>query len=133
MIKDFKLKNPGKYEADRCVFLLGAEGELMSAETLRHIPSQQPTQPRTYCLCPAIYCSADPIPTQLHTTSSKTPRSTRLFSQEDNPTSTLEFLGYGMSRREMLDVISFGHSDKTTIDIGRYGNGLPARSIWDTS
>ncbi|CAL2035914.1 unnamed protein product [Caenorhabditis brenneri] len=47
-------------------------------------------------------------------------------------TRRLEFLddGYGMSRREMLEVISFGHSDKMTIDIGRYGNGMKAGAFY---
>ncbi|CAL2038398.1 unnamed protein product [Caenorhabditis brenneri] len=41
---------------------------------------------------------------------------------------TLEFLddGTGMSRKEALNVISFGHSEKSASHIGRYGIGLKA-------
>ncbi|EGT45371.1 hypothetical protein CAEBREN_11490 [Caenorhabditis brenneri] len=44
----------------------------------------------------------------------------------DAANGTIEILddGIGMSRSEMIQVISFGHSEKTATSIGRYGLGL---------
>ncbi|EGT35583.1 hypothetical protein CAEBREN_22852 [Caenorhabditis brenneri] len=44
----------------------------------------------------------------------------------DAENGTIEILddGIGMSRSEMIQVISFGHSEKTATSIGRYGIGL---------
>ncbi|CAL2051985.1 unnamed protein product [Caenorhabditis brenneri] len=49
-------------------------------------------------------------------------------SNADQAMVTLEFLddGSGMSRKEALNIISFGHSQKTASQIGRYGVGLKA-------
>ncbi|EGT45426.1 hypothetical protein CAEBREN_07659 [Caenorhabditis brenneri] len=56
-------------------------------------------------------------------------RTQRVLQEGSNADqTTLEFLddGTGMSRKEALNVISFGHSEKSASHIGRYGIGLKA-------